>query len=135
MDCREVKMPSGALLRIQPAPFKASKALYQAILVELKGITLDLKSELASLYKDLLCTAFSSPAVEAAIWECMKSCILEKAGIKSKVAEASFESIDARGDYLIACMEVAKDNIAPFMRSLYAAYQDLSSMVGAKVQE
>ena len=135
MDHREVKLPSGALIRIQPAPFKASKALYQSLLVELKAVSLDLKSELASLYKDLLCTAFSSPVVEAALWDCMKCCTYDSAGAKIKVTESTFEPVEARGDYLIACVEVAKDNIAPFMKSLYAVYQDLAGMVGEKVQK
>jgi hypothetical protein len=34
---REVKLKSGAVLKLQAAPFKDAKALYQALLREMKG--------------------------------------------------------------------------------------------------
>lgn len=119
---REVKMPSGATLKVAPAPFAAAKALYQAVLEETKHVPIGSKTEMASVYKDLICIGFSSPKIEAALWECFKRCTYNGGKGDLKVDADTFEPVEARNDYLTACMEVAKENIHPFVKSLYAEY-------------
>lgn len=119
---RKVKLPSGAELAIGLAPFAPAKELYQSILSEAKGIELNPSDEIdVNLWKDLLCVMLSSKKVEAALWECMKRSTYN--GLK--IDDQTFEPAEAREDYLTACMEVAKDNVMPFMKSLYAKYSQV----------
>lgn len=114
-----MKLPSGAELVITVAPFIDSRALYQSILKEMKHLKMEAKTELnTNFVKDIFCSLLSSKEVEVALDTCMKRCTYK--GLK--IDDDTFESIDARGDYLLVCVEVAKENILPFMKSLYAEY-------------
>lgn len=127
---REVKLPSGAVLKIGVAPFETSRSLYQVVLEEAKAILVTTKLEMASVYKDLFCIGFSSKKIENALWECLKYCTYNngKTG-ELKIDKDTFEPISAREDYLNVCIEVAKDNIAPFVKSLYAEYEQALQMI------
>ena len=88
---------------------------------EIKGTKISLQEQLdVNFFKDLFCMAISSPAIEAALWTCMNRCTYN--GIK--ITEDLFEPVEARQDYIPVCFEVARVNIHPFMKSLYAQYQD-----------
>lgn len=118
----EVKLPSGAKLKITPAPFAEAKALYQACLIELKSLRLDPKAEVdVNFFKDLACAGFSSKQVEEALAVCMQRATYN--GVK--VTDDVFEPIEARDDYFTVCFEVAKANVQPFTKSLYAEYGKL----------
>ncbi len=125
-EMREVKMPSGATLKVSMSPFSASKALYQALLREMKGIAIPQKDspQVESMLKDALCAGFSSPYIEECLWECMKKCTYN--GLKIDVD--TFEPAKAREDYIPVCVEVVKDNVLPFAKSLYADYKRFMSM-------
>lgn len=126
MANRVVDLPSGAKLTIQPAPFAEAKALYQAVLDEIKHIDFSTQDEMSKLLKDLLCYGFSSKKIEAALYKCMDRVLYN--GLK--ITDETFEPVDARGDYLVVIFEVAKENVEPFMKSLYAQYgQVLASLV------
>lgn len=119
---KEVKCPSGAILKINPAPFKESHDLYKAVLREAKHIQFSKKTELPTLYKDLFCAGFSSEEIEVKLWACMKRCTYNSGNGDLKIDEASFEKVETRDDFMMVCMEVAKENIHPFVKSLYAEY-------------
>lgn len=58
---KEFKLPSGAKLRFNLAPFAESRELYQSILIELKTIKADIGDEIDfNMMKDLFCTLLSS---------------------------------------------------------------------------
>ncbi len=125
---REVKLPSGATLKLAPAPFKDAKALYQALLAELRTVSIDAgdksAAELyASVYKDLFCIGFSSKAIEACIWKCLERCLYND----FKVNEDTFEPVAARDDYMVVCMEAVKENVGPFAKSLFAEYKRVTA--------
>ena len=128
---REVKMPSGAVLKITPAPFADSKALYQAFLEEAKGVQLNAKGQVGNLLKDLICSGFSSQKVEAALWVCMGRCIYNAGKGDLKIDQDTFEEVEARQDYMDACMEVAKENVGPFTKGLPRLFSQLSVMIGS----
>lgn len=125
---REVKLPSGAVLKITPSPFKEAKALYQALLKEARGIEFSSKTELAALYKDIFCIGFASDEIERHLWECFKRCTYNDGKGDLKIDESTFEPMSARDDYMTVCIEVAKENVLPFVKSLYAEYQRISAM-------
>lgn len=116
---KEIDLPSGAKLKIQLAPFKEAKNLYQAALSELSFLKLDPKAEVdVNLFKDLFCVGFSSKKIEEALEPCMKRILYNG----TKISDDTFESEKAREDYWTICFEVAKANISPFVKSLYAQY-------------
>lgn len=118
MQTRSITCPSGATLVVAPAPFAVSKALYQALLREIRGITFATGFELANVFKDALCAGFSSPDVDRTLAECMKRCTYNTL----KIDDTTFEPVEARGDYILVCMEVVRENVGPFMKSLYAEF-------------
>ncbi len=124
---KEVKLPSGAVIKINPAPFADARALYQSVLEEVKGITIFSATEMTSVYKDLFCAGFSSKKIELCLWECMKRCTYNNNSGSGdmKIDQQTFEPISAREDYITVCMEVAKENINPFVKSLYAEFGHL----------
>jgi hypothetical protein len=127
---REIKLPSSAILKITPASFEESRNLYQAVLEEAKNILIGSRTEMASVYKDLLCVGFSSKKIENCLWECFKKCTYNNGQTGDlKIDKDTFEPVSARDDYLKACMEVAKDNIHPFVKSLYVEYGHIIKMI------
>ncbi len=122
---KEVKLPSGAVLKIGNTPFATSKALYQAILKEAKGVAVSSKTELSSLYKDLFCIGFSSPEIEACLWECFKRCTYNAGNGDFRIDESTFEPVAARQDYVAVCVEVAKESVYPFGKDLFAKWSTI----------
>jgi hypothetical protein len=119
---KEIKLPSGAQLKITPSPFADAKALYQAVLEDLRVLPISAGTDMASLYRDLFCIGFSSKKIEACLWECFKRCTYNAGNGDLKIDKDTFEPVSARDDYWTVCMEVAKENIHPFAKSLYAEY-------------
>lgn len=126
---REVTLPSGAVLKITLAPFAVSKALYQAILEEAKGVTVTSTTEMPTLYKELFCMGFASKQIETCLWECFKRCTYNNGKGDLKIDAETFEPAAARDDYMSVCIEVAKDNVTPFVKSLIAGYAEFLSMI------
>jgi hypothetical protein len=127
---KEIKLPSGAVLKITPAPFAEARALYQACLEEFKSLKLDPEADVdANLYKDLFCAALASKKIEACIWKCLSRVIYNDGSGDLKVTEDTFEPVNRRDDYITVCYEVASENIRPFMKSLYAQYGQILATV------
>lgn len=124
---REVKLPSGATLRVASAPFSASKALYQAVLKELKAIPIPAFAKTAgveNMLKDAFCTGFSSPEIDARLVPCLERCMYEWPGEPpQKIDGDTFEKVERRQDYLFVLKEVLTENVGPFGKSLYAEYK------------
>jgi hypothetical protein len=128
---REIKLPSGAVLKIGVSPFEVSKALYQAILEEAKAVAFVSTTEMASVYKDIFCVGLSSKKIEACLWECFKKCIYNSGKGDLKIDKDTFEPVEARSDYVAVCIAVAKENIDPFVKGLYAEYSQFFEMIGS----
>lgn len=120
---KEVELPSGAKLKITLSPFAVSKALYMALLEEAKGLSFNTKMEVGTLYKDIFCAGFSSPKIEKCIWACLERCTYNTGNGDLRITQDTFEPANARQDYLSVCMEVAQENVGPFMKSLYAEFR------------
>lgn len=113
----EKKLPSGAVLKLSLAPFAEAKELYQAVLSEVKNVKTSMDQEIdINMFKDLLCTGFSSKKIEDAMAPCLRRCTID--GLK--IDEQTFEPEERRQDYVIVYWEVARANIFPFLKSLYA---------------
>jgi len=117
INMQDIKLPSGATLKITLSPFAVSKALLEAVSAEAKDMRLDPQAEIdLDLMKNLFCTGFSSKKIDAALQECTKRCTYN--GVK--LTEDTFEPEDARQDYVTVCLEVALANLRPFTKNLFA---------------
>lgn len=126
----EIKLPSGAILKITPGSFEESKTLYQALLSEMQKVRIDKPmltyEDEAELTKNLFCIGFSSPVIEQALWVCFKRCTYN--GVR--IDASTFEPLEARGDYIEVCVEVVKVNVGPFAKSLFANWGLAQAMTG-----
>lgn len=114
-----IKLDSGAELKITPAPFADAKALYQAFLEEIKDLKLDPAAEVdVNFFKGLFCAGFSSKKVDAALEACMKRVTYN--GVK--ITPDIFEAAENRSDYMQVALEVAKENLQPFTKNLFARF-------------
>lgn len=121
-ELRIVKLASGAELKISPAPFEVSEALFQVMMEEGKSLTVNSKEEIdVNLFKDLFCMSLSSKKIRDAVWACMDKALYN--GIR--ITKDTFEPVKAREDYLQVCFEVAKENISPFSKTLYAQFSQV----------
>lgn len=121
----KVDLPSGAKLEITISPFAQAKTLYQSVMEECKGIKLGSSSDLGDLIKDLFCIGLSSKKIEAALMDCLKRVTYN--GLK--ISDDTFEPEDARQDYIHVNYEVAKANLQPFMKNLYAQYRAIMAIL------
>ena len=119
----EVTLPSGATLRIPLAPFADGRALYQTVMAELRGVTFVGFNDVPAMVKDMFSIAFSSKALEAAVLKCAAKCTIDYSGQPEKFSLEMFELADHRGDYIKVLAEVAKANVLPFGRNLYADFK------------
>jgi hypothetical protein len=124
MEPKEITLTSGNVIKVWPASFEVSRALYQALLEECKGLKLNTQDEMMSLYKDVFCIGFSSKKIEACLWECFKKVHYSD----MKIDKDTFEPLAARGDYVEVCLLVAKENVDPFVKGLYAGLKMFSEM-------
>lgn len=129
---KEIVLPSGRILRISQIPFADAKALYQAILSEVKDIKVDSGTQITSIFKDLFCVGFSSPKIEACLNKCMSRCTYGNGGEGDlRIDKDTFEDLQAREDYSDVCMEVTKEVVSPFGKSLFAAYSRILKEMGS----
>lgn len=119
---KEVKLPSGAVLKISTIPWADAKALYKAVVKELRGIELRADMDMANVYKDVFCAGFASSEVEARLEDCFKRCIYNAGNGDFKIDEKTFEPEKARQDYILVCIEVMKEVLGPFVKSLSAEF-------------
>lgn len=112
-------------MKITPGSFDESRALFQACMAELKTIHIGGDVQMRSVWKDLLCTGLSSPAIDTALTKCLNRCTYNDL----RISLDTFEPEAARGDFIPVCLEVAEVNLAPFMKSLFAAFSRLSAIV------
>lgn len=119
---KEVTLPSGAILKISVSPFAVARDLFQAVTEEMKNLHISASTEIdVNLFKDMFCAGVSSKRVEKALVECLKKATYN--GLK--ITEETFEPVEAREDYIVVMFEVAKENLAPFMKSLFASFSDI----------
>lgn len=122
---KEVTLPSGNKLVIGVPPFAVSKALFQAVCEEAKGVKVEDAAQVENIIKDLMCVGLSSKKIEACLSKCFERVLYN--GLK--MDENTFEPVENRADYLQVCYEVAKENILPFTKSLYAEFSHILATV------
>lgn len=116
-------LPSGAKVEIKIATFEQGKALYRAFAAELLRIGLNPEDDLdLNLVKNVLCLLSSSDAFDRALAPCLVQATYN--GERIKLPD-TFEELKPREDYLDVCAVVAKENLAPFTKSLAIQFQNM----------
>lgn len=130
----EVTLKSGRTLRLAVAPFAVANKLRKTVASELLKVEIDvgkidmsmdirnLDPRALNTLKNVVCQLLASDQVEACFFECAGRCTLDGQAVKRE----TFDSEDARGDFLPCAWEVIRHNLAPFFESL-----DLSSLTSA----
>lgn len=121
-DLQEFDLPSGAKLKVQVAPFADAKALYQAVLEEVKGVQIGASMDITSVFKDLACVAFSSKKIEAALEICLKRCLYNDL----KIDKTTFDPPEKRQDFVDVCFFCMKENLTPFTNGLFALFSQFT---------
>lgn len=127
MSSLPIKLKSGAVLAVGIAPFSDATKLFKTVANELKKVevnltSIDMKNIMSNdinSIKNLIFQILGSDEME----ECFFKCAIRSTINGAKVQPSSFESEDARGDYLPVAWEVIKANLSPFFKNL-----DLSSL-------
>lgn len=119
------ELPSGAAFEVQPLSYESAWAVTQTVIKEieksdissLKKLDLDfdkiMSTDVLDL-KDPICHLLASHAMIDAARQCFKKCLYNK----GKIDSMTFESKEARGDFIMACWHALKENILPFFGSL-----------------
>lgn len=131
MSTKEMRGINGAMIVINPAPFKEVKKLRQAIARELLNHKIDIGnpksiadlrkqigdnvSEYLNLIKDVLLGLEVSDEFTRVIEACMRECTYDNIVINMQLFD---DKPEAREDYDTIVLEVIKTNIAPFMKPL-----------------
>jgi hypothetical protein len=139
----EVTLPSGSKLGLQIASFSDAGLLRRVLARELKTVRVEISPDLlpaiVSGDRKLILAAFGandvnflwsiflqvlgSEELELAVFECMKSCVLARAGTGPavKILPETFRSEEAREDFLPCAWEVMKFNLRPFFSRLWVS--------------
>lgn len=131
LNKNELKLPSGKILRADPSTFDKGKHLYQTVMREAKNLGSEITTDIdETLIFRLGMLALSSETIEKAIWECVDKTLIDG----DRVTKAYFEVVENRDDYFTFLFEVAKVNIAPFTKSLFAQFKPLLEALMKKNQ-
>lgn len=123
----EIKLESGATLKISVAPFLDAKALFDSCMEELKSVDVSSERDMASVIKDIACVALSSKKIEKAIMKCAERATYN--GLR--ISFETFEDVSARRDYLEVIQKIAEKNLEPFTSALAARLSDLMGRLSA----
>jgi hypothetical protein len=115
---RTHELPSGAKLHITTATFERALELFKAYSEEMKLLKINEEMSMGVMEKNIFCTIIDSKRIEKALTACMET-VTYNGG---KVSLDTFKEPDSWGDYVDVCLEVAKDNINPFMKNLSARF-------------
>lgn len=113
-NIREVTLKSGTVLKINDAPFKDAHALYQSVLRMLVFQEVPEGKEKRDVVREYLPLSLSSTEVHQATMKCFQRCLYGD----QKITEATFEPLEARSDFVQACLEVQIQNLDPFLGGL-----------------
>lgn len=125
------ELASGKTLHITIGSFDECLDLWMTINEEAKGINMSSEVEIdTNLLKNIFCTANSSRKIKEKLDPLLKRCLYDNAPINEK----TFQSIEAREDYLEIIEVVAVENIRPFVKGLVRKYKAIFSQLATIFQ-
>ena len=131
MEAKEIKLPSGATLRIRNIPFSVARELFESVQVEAKTIKFDKDMELSLFFKDIFCTIFSSQIIKPKLAKAMGFCTYDNGNGELRVEDSIFEPMEARKDYVHVCLAVGQECVLPFMSDLSQVFSQVFALMGS----
>lgn len=122
----EIKLPSGAVLKIHETPFEVSLALKESVMEELQKVSFKSGVDITDAIKDLYCISYSSPRIKQALAECLKRHTYNNGTGDLKIDNKTFQPVQARQDYETVCLEVTKAEISPFGKEGFVKFAHLA---------
>jgi hypothetical protein len=124
----KINLPSGSILDVTLMPFEIAWEVSQAVLKEVKK--LDIETAALDLFnrpkeadvgigdllklKDPICEVLSNPVFVENAKKCFVKCTYKSL----RIDDDTFESVEARGDFIHIVYHVLSTNISPFFKSL-----------------
>lgn len=130
MANREVKLPSGKKLVIQEANFEAANDLNREFMANLKDLdfgSFNKSDDVTVLLRHFVFRFLASASFEQKVWACMDGCTIDKLRLKREY----FDDVAVRADYPVILMEVAVQNVKPFMKGLFAGLSSLDQIIAS----
>lgn len=122
---------SGKDLKITIATFDEANELWMAVNKEFKSVNMASEVDIdPNLIKDMFCTVASSREIRQAMQPLLRRCLYDG----EKINEKTFDSREAREDYLEIFEMVATENLLPFMKRLVQKYKAIIFQVISKSQ-
>lgn len=120
----DLTVKSGAKVVINTAPFEDALALNNAIGQLLPSIDIKMDAELnidvASMAKVMVVVGTQAP-VQTLVMKCLARCTYNGQAI----TPSTFEPVTAREDYYECAIACVKENIGPFVNSLFSQFSGL----------
>lgn len=131
METVSKTLTSGKDLKITIATFEEANALWMAVNKDLKSVNMASDVEIdPNLIKDLFCTVASSKDIRQAMQPLLRRCLYNG----EKIDEKTFDSREAREDYLEIFEMVATENLLPFTKRLVQKYKAIIFQIMSKSQ-
>lgn len=127
----EFKSKTGANIVINVAPFEDALALNNAVGNPVLGLKIDIEPnfDLENAAQLHYVTVVSTQAgVQALIMKCLKRCTYNG----HSIVQTTFDKPEAREDYFEVAIACLKENMAPFVSSLFSQFSALSEAYQAK---
>lgn len=121
---KEVNLPSGAVIRIDEAPFEDALELNDIFLEELRSVNFSVKNEIGSMLAAAVLAVAPSKKFRAAVLKCMERCLYDGATMNKEFWKAGKIK---REDFYSACHSVSEENLRPFENDLYSLYVSIVS--------
>lgn len=130
---KEIKLPSGNIIRFHEAGFEEQQPLILAIIGKIKGIQIDFDNEFdINFVKDILSSIISDPEINNLLWPCLGRCLLNGQNVTKELFNNNPEY---KQDYLPCLLEVGIENISPFLSSLPAVLSSITEKIEKLAQE
>lgn len=120
----EIKVKSGTAVIINPAPFEDALALNNAVGNPVLGLNVDIKPDFdldSAANFHYMTVVASQAAVQALVMKCLVRCTYNG----QKITQATFEAEGAREDYFEIAVACVRENLAPFVASLFSQFSVL----------
>lgn len=135
----EIKVPSGAKVVINAAPFIDAEDLKDSILQEVSRRGLDLRLNLEKgKDQDIdfggLISAALAVVASKEVRKALNKCLIRCTYNGEKITEATFEPVDRRKDYHDIQIACVKENVGPFFDGLVSKLKPLVPLALAQAR-
>jgi len=127
----EFTTKSGAPVVINPAPFEDALSLHNAVGNPVWGIKTDVGDGFSidnTAQLHFMVSASTKPDVQALVMKCLSRSTYKG----QKIDKTTFEAVEAREDYMEVAVACIKENVSPFVNSLFSQFSGVLEAMKAK---